>query len=121
MRAELKKINGTRQRFIGTFVLFGQKSGYKGRIEMTLLFENVCDRSGQQYTDHIWFTSGKQFEALDLKPGDKICFDARVKAYTKGYKGHREDYDTNPISTDYKLSHPNNIVKHIEGKQSQLF
>lgn len=121
MRTELKKINGSRQRFIGTFVRFGTKTGFKGRVEMTLLFENVCDKSGLQYTDHLWFTSGKQFEALDLKPGDKICFDARVKQYVKGYQGRRDDYDAKPVSTDYKLSHPNNIVKHTEGKQGELF
>lgn len=121
MREELKKINGSRQRFIGTFVRFGTKKGFKGRTEMTLLFENICDNTGKQCSDHVWFTSGKQFEALDLQLGDKVCFDARVKQYTKGYRGHRDYYDAAPISTDYKLSHPNNIIKHIEGKQGQLF
>lgn len=121
MRTELKNINGARTRFIGTFVRFGTKPAYKGPPIKTLLFENVCDKHGKQYTDHIWFTTGKQFEALNLQPGDKICFDARVKIYTKGYRGHRDDYDAAPISTDYKLSHPNNIIKHVEGAQGQLF
>lgn len=123
MRTELKNINGARKRFVGTFVRFGTKKGYKGRTEMTLLFQEVYEvsRSMVSVCDHIWFTSGKQFEALDLKEGDKICFDARVKPYTKGYKGYREDFDLPPVSVDYKLSHPNNIVKHIEGSQGQLF
>jgi len=121
MRAELKNINGVRKRFIATFVRFGIKPGYKGIAIKTLLFENVRDKDGKVYTDHLWFTTGKQFEALNLSNGDKICFDARVASYTKGYKGRREDYNLPPISTDYKLSHPNNIVKHTEGQQGQLF
>ena len=120
MREELKKINGARQRFIATFVRFGTKSGYKGRPIKTLLFENICDVNGNQRSDHVWFTTGKQFEALELAEGDRVCFDARVKSYVKGYKGRR-DVDAAPVSTDYKLSHPNNIIKHIEGKQGQLF
>lgn len=108
-------------RFIGTFVRYGTKAGYKGRLKMTLLFENICDKDGLQYTEHLWFNTGSQFEALNLQAGDKICFDARVKAYTKGYKGRRHDFDTKPVQTDYKLSHPTNIVKHIEGSKGQLF
>lgn len=121
MRKELEQINGVRNRFIATFVRFGSKSAYKGPPIKTLLFSDVRDKTGKVYTDHLWFTITKGFEAINLQPGEKICFDARVKSYTKGYKGHREDYDSNPISTDYKLSHPNNIIKHVVGDQGQLF
>lgn len=125
MRDKLKQINGTRQRFIGTFVRFGIKKGFQGRQIKTLLFENITNQKLQEICDHVWFTTGKQFEALDLQPGEKICFDARVKTYTKGYKGRRDDYDdgfiAKPIEKDYKLSHPNNIVKHVAGSQGKLF
>lgn len=121
MRTELKNISGSRKRFIATFVRFGSKKGFKGRSIKTLLFGNVLDKGLKQVCDHIWFTTGKQFEALDLQEGDKVCFDARVKTYTKGYRGRREEYDLPAVSTDYKLSHPNNIVKHISGSQGQLF
>ena len=121
MRTELQNINGIRKRFIATFIRFGIKSGYKGVAIKTLLFSNVRDKNGKVYTDHIWFTTGKQFELLDLKNGDNICFDARVTSYVKGYKGRREDYDLPPVKIDYKLSHPNNIVKHTEGQQGELF
>ena len=121
MRTELKNINGVRKRFIATFVRFGTKPAYKGAAIKTLLFENVRDKDGKVYTDHLWFTTGVQFEKLELQNGDKICFDARVKSYIKGYRGNREDYDLPPVKTDYKLSHPNNIVKHTEGQQGQLF
>jgi hypothetical protein len=125
MREGLKHINGTRQRFIATYERFGVKSGWKGKQIKTLLFVEVKNKEGVEVADHIWFADGLQFKLLNLQPGEKICFDARVKTYTKGYKGRRGDYDdgfiAKPIETDYKLSHPNNIVKHISGSQGKLF
>lgn len=120
MRKELQNIAGVRQRFTAQFVRFGTKPSYKGAPTITLLFGNVRDKRQKQYTDHIWFTNNLGFKKLNLQPGEQISFDARVKKYTKGYRGRREDVEA-PISTDYKLSHPNNIVKHLVGKQNQLF
>lgn len=121
MREKLKDIRGMRQRFTGTFERFGTKPAYKGAPIKTVLLVDVKNQRGEEVCDHIWFTSGKQFESLELRPGDKICFDARVKSYIKGYRGRREDYDAKPVTTDYKLSHPNNFVKHLEGAQGMLF
>jgi hypothetical protein len=121
MRTGLKNINGERKRFIATFQRFGTKPSYTGRPITTLLFVNVRDEKGTVYSDHLWFTDGLQFQRLKLEEGEHICFDARVKPYTKGYKGRREDVYA-PVTKDYKLSHPNNIVKSTEGiKQGQLF
>lgn len=119
MRKELKDIEGARKRFIATFVKFGSKKGFKGRTIKTLLFNDVRDKNGKTYCDHIWFTINLQFERLNLKPGDDISFDARVKEYWKGYRGHK-DVDK-PVSKDYKLSHPNNVVKHQIGEPGLLF
>ncbi len=121
MRKELKNIEGLRSRFTATFVRYGSKKAFKGPPIKTLLFCNVRDKYGKDYCDHIWFTTNKQFEALNLKEGDGVSFDARVKQYTKGYKGNREDYDLPAISKDYKLSHPNNIVKHEINATGTLF
>lgn len=115
MRKELAKIAGVRQRFTATFVRYGSKKSFKGAPIKTLLFENVSDKYGKEFCDHIWFTINKQFKNLNLEGGDKISFDARVKSYTKGYRGRKEydeeAYDPKPITNDFKLSHPNNIVK----------
>lgn len=125
MREGLKNINGTRQRFIATFERFGIKSGWQGRKVKTYLFVEIKNKAGQEVCDHLWMSQMKSLEVMNLQPGDKICFDARVKTYTKGYKGRRydeyESYDHKPIETDYKLSHPNNIVKHVTGSQGELF
>lgn len=120
MRKELKNIEGARVRFIATFVRFGKKSSF-GYEKTTLLFENVRDRNGKEYCDHIWFTDGLQFQRLNLQAGDNICFDARVKEYWKGYRGRRELDEYKPITKDYKLSHPNNIVKSTISTNGTLF
>jgi hypothetical protein len=117
VREQLKNIKGFRYRFTALFVRFGKKTVFKGPSVKTLLFENIRDKYGNEYCDHIWFTTNKQFEALNLQPGDGVSFDARVKEYWKGYKGRREDDDLPPVEKDYKLSHPNNIVKTTAGKQ----
>lgn len=109
MRENLKEIEEIRTTFTATFIRFGSKKGYKGPIK-TLLFNDVTNTEGKIVSEHIWFTSGKQFESLDLIEDDKVQFDARVKEYTKGYFGYREDV-YKPVETDYKLSHPTKVKK----------
>ena len=95
-------MNEVRKRFRGTFERFGTKTGWQGREVITLLLKNIMDLSNQQeITDHLWFTYTKRFQEVNLKEGNIIEFDARVKEYWKGY---RED-----IEKDYKLSHPTKI------------
>lgn len=121
MRKELQKINGKRQRFTGEFERYGEKISF-GYKKITLLLVNIKDERGNLLTDHLWFTVGKQLKNLDLKEGDKVSFDARVKSYIKGYRGRREDADLPPVTKDYMLSNPNNFCKHIsEGSQGTLF
>jgi len=108
MRKKLKQINGERRTFRGTFECFGTKNGWKGEIVPTVLLVNITTPDGELLADHLWFNLTKQFKALDLQPGDMIEFDARVKPYTKGYFGRREDV-YKPIETDYKLSHPTKV------------
>ncbi len=110
MRTELEVIKDVRAEFIATFVRYGKKSAYKGPMLTTLLFRNVKYRDGNIVCSHIWFTQTKGFRAFDFKEGDQIKFQARVKEYTKGYKGYRDDVDK-PIEIDYRLSHPTNIQR----------
>ncbi|MGE5411002.1 MAG: hypothetical protein ACM3MI_08580, partial [Clostridiales bacterium] len=84
--------------------------------EETVLLKNVQDSSGKVLTDHLWFNLTTGFEKLNLKEGDRIQFDARVKSYTKGYKGRLAKI-LNPSKPkekkDFKLSHPTRILKLI--------
>jgi len=88
VREELAGIEDFRGTFTGTFIRFGSKAGYRGP-ESTLLLGDVRDTEDRAMTDHLWFNLTKGFDALDLQPGDRVRFDARVKMYLKGYMGHR--------------------------------
>jgi hypothetical protein len=110
MRDALAPRNHTRSTFRGTFARFGTKAGWVGRQEETLLLTDLCDATGARVCDHLWFNLTKQFEALQLQPGDRVQFDARVKAYMKGYFGRREEVYTS-TEMDFKLSHPTQVTK----------
>ena len=105
MRDALARIDGTRGTFTGTFKRFGSKTAYKGPPLKTVLLVELKDEAGQPACDHLWFNLTKEFAALKLEPGDVVKFDARIKAYWKGY-GPREEQ-----SRDYKLSHPTKVRK----------
>lgn len=110
MRKELKQMTGVRATFSATFKRFGWKRDY-GRDKKTLLLVDIADENGQRLTDHVWFSLTKGFEAFDLKPGDRLRFDARVKPYEAGYRGQWwEQALENPPRIDYKLSHPTRIT-----------
>lgn len=52
--------------------------------------------------------------------GDMIEFNARVRRYSKGYHGHRED-GWKPAEQDFKLSHPTKAKKLSKSTQPRLF
>jgi hypothetical protein len=110
IRKKLKRIDGIREKFQGTFVRYGEKPSYRGYPKKTLLLKDIM-KGSEIVTDHQWFNMTKGFEALgDLQEGDRIEFHARVKPYYKGYKGYREEVRLEkPIELDYKLSHPTKI------------
>lgn len=120
MRKSLKKLNGQRMAFTGTFERFGTKPGWVG-TEETILLVDIRDTEDNPITDHLWFNLTKGFQALNLQPGDKVEFQARVRKYQKGYKGYRfEAMLDSPVSTDYKLSHPTAIRKLSEDMQEAV-
>jgi hypothetical protein len=110
MRQQLKTINGQRQTFTGVVERLGYKNDF-GHTKLTLLLKDVKDSEGNIVTDHLWFNLTKGFNKLGLQSGNAVRFDARVKEYSKGYMGFREDVFDKPIQKDYKLSHPTKIKK----------
>ena len=112
MRKILARSKGKRLVFRGCFDHFGEKPGWRGSPEKTVLLLNVVGEYGEPVCDHIWFNLTKQFDSLDLKHGDIVEFHARVKLYEKGYKGRREDV-YKPVERDYKLIFPTQIKKII--------
>lgn len=111
MREALQQRHGKRGQFSGTVQRFGSKPAYRGPNLVTLLLVDVRDEAGTEVADHLWFVVRKQLKSLNLQPGDKIEFTARVKEYVKGYRGRREMDDAAPLSLDYKLSHGTQFKK----------
>jgi hypothetical protein len=113
-RKKLGRMEGERKTFTGVFVRYGHKKAFRGPYLRTLLLRDVREiRRDLVVTDHLWFNLTKGFEALgELTEGDVIQFDARVKAYHKGYRGYDwEKAIENPVTKDWKLSHPTKIKR----------
>lgn len=108
MRTKLASRDGERKKFKARFVRLGKKTNYKGYSEDTILLSNVTDiETDTVVTDHLWFSFTKGFEKVNLKEGMTLTFEARVKAYKKGYVNR--GIGINKKRTDYKLSHPTKI------------
>ena len=114
MRKTLATRAEQRAPFQGTFARFGTKRGWQGRQDQTVLLLNIRDQTGTVVCDHLWLNLTKALGKLDLQPGDAVAFEARVKAYVKGYQGRREDV-WKPVQIDYKLSHPTHV--RLVGKE----
>ena len=85
----------------GTFAgIFGGIARPGSRPRDMILLRNIKDADGLLVTDHLWFNVTKRFSELNLRLGDHVRFDARVRIYVR--KGG---------STDYHLSYPTRIVK----------
>jgi hypothetical protein len=105
MRIGLKKELGKRKKFKGLFVRIGRKTGFNGFSQETILLKDIIDlENGALVTDHLWLNLTKGFEALSIKEGVALEFEARIKEYTKGYVNSR--YKIDQQKKDYKLSHP---------------
>ena len=95
MREKLRPLikEEERMHFKGIFSEFGQKSGWKGRMENTVLFIDISFADSDEIlTDHIWLAYLKCFQKLDLKAGDIVSFFGRIDSYTKGYIDKTIDY-----------------------------
>lgn len=125
MREELRKYEGQRLTYTAKVEKYGikhQPFGYRPK-KTVLLTEVKCVTNKNIQTDHLWMIVGKKIETLNLKEGDIVQFDARVKQYYKGYKGRvDEDYwDKPPVEKDYRLSTPSKVklVKRAEDKKEE--
>ena len=106
MRKKLHSKQGQRLLFTATIGRSGEKSGYRGSTE-TVLLKDVRFENDKQATDHVWINKTKTYEAANLRMGDRIRFEARVRYYEKGYKGHDPVKKAEkPIRTDLKLDRP---------------
>ena len=106
-RHKLGALEGKRLRFQARIERRSEKPAYRGLPVPTLLLSGVSlAETGDEVTDHLWFTAGKWAESL--RPGDLIEFDARVDSYVKGYRGSREDVHL-PEESDWHLERPTRV------------
>ena len=99
MRERLKQIEDIRKTFSATFKRYGTKTSWRGFSEKTVLLIDVKDENEKIVADHIWFSNTKGFQKIgEMKEGDKIRFDARVKDYVKGFVKEREFIDEQKLS-----------------------
>lgn len=115
MREELRTIGSKgRHVFTATFVRFGFRNGYIGPVKTMLLQDVTLD--SKIVSDHLWFDLTKGFSSADLSPGDVVEFCARVSAYEKGYKGHKDDVLNRPID---KEKFKNELMREISNPISE--
>ena len=115
MRNKLAADVGQRRKFMATFNRIGKKINFLGHSEETILLNAITDmETNEMVTDHLWFPYSRGFQKLSLSKGKVIVFEARIKAYSKGYVNKK--YGIANKRTDYKLSHPTKI-KHVEPSQ----
>ena len=108
MRKNLKDKVGERKKFKALVSRFGKKVNYAGHTDITILLTKIIDNETTAVvTDHQWFSFTKGFEKAQLKAGDTVEFEARVKMYKKGYVSRK--LSINKRQSDYKLSHPTNV------------
>lgn len=109
MRKKLKNDEGVRKKFSAIVTRTGKKPGFRNHSAETILLTNIRDvETNELVTDHSWFAYTKGFEQARLHPGDTIEFEARIKAYTKGYIN--KALNINNKQLDYKLSNPTKIT-----------
>ena len=108
MRKNLEDKVGQRKKFKAVVSRFGKKVNYNGYTDITILLTHIVDiETNKLVTNHQWFAYTKGFEQVQLKEGDTLEFDARVKAYKKGYVNRK--LSINQRQSDFKLSHPTKI------------
>jgi hypothetical protein len=108
MRKELGQRSGTRKKFRGVFARFGKKVNFRGHTDMTVLLTHIVEAdSSKPVADHLWFAYTKGFEDAKISEGVTVEFEARVKAYQKGYVNKKAGIKNQ--KQDYKLSHPTRI------------
>lgn len=109
MRKRLESNKGARKKFHAVFSRFGKKVSFSGYSDQTVLLIDIRDAETQEkLADHVWFAYTRGFENIQLRPGARVEFEARIKEYKKGYVNRR--YKINQRKLDYKLSYPTRIT-----------
>lgn len=106
MKKELPVKDGVRYTFVGFYdSYFWDEINLRDRVvkQKKLLFTSIKLQNGTLVKDEYWFDSSKQFEDLgELKKGDIIQFNARVKIFLTGYESQ---YSCDPGTDEWRIEY----------------
>jgi len=103
IRKEIKKIDGKRNKFTGTYVCTKSSGRW-------ILLYNICDNEGNLLSDHMWMRKGSNIKKLDLNEGYILEFTARAGEYKKR------------TGKDFCLKRPTNVkIIGICNSRSEVF
>src|SRR5258708_32297554 len=106
MRAKLQERNGRRMSFRAKVERFGERRGWNGYPEATVLLTDMHFADTNDLAcDHLWFKCGQW--SWQLEVGSMFEFDARGDSYTKGCQGYRDEYAA--VTTAYHLERPSKV------------
>lgn len=101
-----------RQEFTATFVEVGWQGGHGDFSSPTLILKDVM-QGDDMIAESLWCSWTKEFEALPLKKGDRIRFNAKIVPYLKNVKT-----ETGYVKEKaYKLHHPRKFSLITEDKE----
>lgn len=113
MRSQLACRAHQRLHVCGTVRRFGCRPLLPNIYQQTVLLADVALADGTPLCAHMWMPYGVRLAALDLKPGDRICFHARVRPYLKHHLVQRRCGSLKRIraTEDYKLVYPTRVTR----------
>jgi hypothetical protein len=112
LREKLQAIDGKRARYRAVFDHFHSRTSHGFEVK-SLIVRDVTDAAGNPVCDHLWFRRGKQFNDLQLQPGDRIEFEARADSYRKGYIEKQLDYCLKNPTKVCRLATPNSMTANL--------
>ena len=85
-RLELKQLKGQVHRFTGYIDRFGSYPTGEKRVLTVCIRDLQLGSSGKEvHPDHWWFPLRQEFAELNLQPGDKVAFTAKIQRCHKGF------------------------------------
>ncbi|MCM1984923.1 hypothetical protein [Lyngbya confervoides] len=105
----LATVRGQVHRFKGVIDRFGSFDSKQGAV-MTVCVRNLrlVKTNRDVFPDHWWFRFRQEWAVLNLKPGDEVCFTAKVNRQRKGYPFPQPAPSSNnpkPLRTEFGPSH----------------
>lgn len=113
---------GERYQFIGTYDRYSRKyDKYAKRYRDYFIFKDITDENGNIVSNYVCFDYIKSFAILNLLPGDKVKFRARVVACVSSQEALYYGYLLNShANIYYRLMNPTKVSKLIKAARPMV-